>query len=70
MSKQISLLGMIAACLMGFGFFSVFYPLCIKLMAPARAWESYQSYLLVGGIILLSVSFILFRMDKSRRDRQ
>ena len=66
MSKRASPLGIIAACLMGLGFFSVFYPLFIKLFAPSRAWESYQTYLLLGGVVLLIISFVLFRIDKSR----
>jgi hypothetical protein len=70
MSKQTGPLVMIAAFLMGIGLFSVFYPLFIKLFAPSRAWASYQSYLLVGGIFLLIISFVLFRMDKSRSKRQ
>ena len=49
MSKGTSPLVLIAAFLMGIGLFSVFYPLFVKLFAPARAWESYQYYLLLGG---------------------
>ena len=49
MSKQTSPLVMIAAFLMGIGFFSVFYPIFTKLMSPARSWADYQSYLLAGG---------------------
>ena len=69
MSKRTSPLILIAAFLMGIGLFSIFYPIFIKLLAPARAWESYQSYLLVGGIILLIVSFVLFRINKSGSNR-
>ncbi len=47
MSKQTSPLDMIAAFLMGIGLFSFFYPIFIKLFAPARACANYQSYLLV-----------------------
>ena len=70
MSKQTSPLVIVAAFLMGIGLFSFFYPICIKLIAPARVWASYQSYLLVGGLILLVISFILFRIDKSGIKRQ
>jgi|GEM_PF-5995710 hypothetical protein len=70
MSKQTNLLTMMAAFLMGISFFSFFYPIFIKLFAPARAWASYQSYLLVGGVILLIISFILFRINKARSNRQ
>jgi hypothetical protein len=65
MSKQTSPLMMIAAFLMGIGLFSFFYPIFIKLFAPMRAWASYQSYLLIGGVILLVIAFALFRMNKS-----
>jgi hypothetical protein len=70
MSKQTSPLMMIAAFLMGIGLFSTFYPIFIKLFAPTRAWVSYQSYLLVGGLILLIISFVLFWINKSRSNRQ
>ena len=70
MSKQASPLIMIAAFLMGIGLFSFFYPIFIKLFAPTRAWASYQSYLLVGDVILLIISFVLFQINKSRSNRQ
>lgn len=70
MSKQTSPLIMIAAFLMGIGFFSIFYPIFVKLFAPSRAWASYQSYLLIGGLILLIILFVLFRINKSRSNRQ
>jgi len=70
MSKQASPLIMIAAFLMGIGFFSFFYPIFIKLFAPARPWASYQSYLLIGGLILLIISFVLFQINKSRSKQQ
>ena len=47
MSKQTSPFMMVAAFLMGIGLFSFFYPIFIKLFAPARACANYQSYLLV-----------------------
>ena len=70
MSKQSSPLLVIAAFLMGIGLFSIFYPLFIKLFALSRTWESYQSYLLLGGIILLIIAFVLFRINQSRSKRQ
>ena len=70
MSKQTSPLLVVAAFLMGIGLFSIFYPIFIKLFAPARAWASYQSYLLLGGVILLIISFVLFQINKSRSKQQ
>ena len=70
MSKQTSPLMMIAAFLMGIGLFSFFYPILIKLFAPVRPWASYQSYLLVGGLILLIISFVIFRTETSKSKGQ
>ncbi len=58
MSKQTNLLTMMAAFLMGISFFSFFYPIFIKLFAPARAWVSFNPiYLLAASFFLLYRSF-------------
>jgi len=54
MSKQTSPLMMIAAFLMGIGLFSFLYPMFIKLIAPAHAWEGYQSYCSLAASFFLS----------------
>lgn len=70
MSKHTSPLIMIAAFLMGIGLFAIFDPIFLKLFAQTRPWIRDQSYLLIGGVILLILSFMLFRISASRNEHK